>query len=195
MPINLEKKTGNLPRRKDDDPFFAIWRHYHDVKYDMILSEPQKHRLEIYEFAWEKYASGMSRGEVAKMIKEHFKEQKNWNIEIRTAYAHLQDACDIFGNPEKLNLTMEKMIFIETCKSIISELRSNGKTEACGQVLGVLQKAYGFDKENDDIAEILRNLKPTQIIITSDPDVLKREAEELVEDILYEDINKASDDQ
>lgn len=193
MPINLEKKKGNLPRRKEDDPFFAIWRHYHDVNYEMVLSNSQKSRLEIYEFAWEKYASGMSRGEVAKMIKEHFKKEKNWDIEIRTAYAHLQDACDIFGNPEKINLSMEKMIFIETCKSIIQELRSNGKTEACGQVLGVLQKAYGFDRENDDVAEILRNLKPTQIIITSDSQTLHKEAEELIEDILYEDVNKSDE--
>lgn len=191
MPINVIKKHGNLPRRKEDDPFYAIWRHYHDRHYDMVLSDSQKDRLLIYEFAWEKYSTGMSRGETAKMIKEHFKERKNWNIEMRTAYNHLQDACDIFGNPEKPNLSMEKMIFIETCKSIISELRNAGKPEACGQILGVLQKAYGFDKENDDLAEILKNLKPATIVITSDPEALKREAEELVEDVLHEEVSDA----
>jgi hypothetical protein len=187
MPYNLTKKHGNLPRRKEDDPFFAIWRHYHDTKHDIVLTPKQQERLEIYEFAWDKYRSGMSRGETAKMIRTHFQKEKNWNIEIRTAYAHLQDACDIFGDPEKINLNMEKMIFIETCKSLITELRQSGKPEACGTILAVLKSTYGFDKENDDTAELLRALKPTQIIISSDPHILRREADELVQDINYED--------
>lgn len=184
---NLIKKHGNLPRRKEDDPFFAIWRHYHDVDTDIILTPGQIQRLSIYERAKDIYDEGFSRGETVKNLQVEF-EKKGIEFSIRTAYDYLRDALDLFGEGEKINLSREKHSMIETAKRLMKKAEA---AEAWGPAVTALKaviELYGFDKETDDITEMIKKLGATKIVITSDAEALKKEADELIEDILHEDV-------
>lgn len=190
MSNRVIKKHGNLPRRKEDDPFYAIWRHYHDPKYDIVLTPGQEERLKVYEFAHDIYNKGFSRGEAAKHLVEYFSKEENGGLKfsVRTAFQYLRDALDIFGEIEEINLNRERLSMIEIGKSLITDARSVGDYKGAGSIYQSLIKLYQFDKDNNELLATLKKLKPTQIIITSDEEVLRREAAELVEDIEHEDI-------
>lgn len=188
MSNNLIKKSGNLPRRKEDDPFHAIWRHYHDTDTEIILTPKEVERLSIYEMAKDLYDQGFSRGETAKHLKVHFAEL-GIDFSTRTAYAYLQDALNLFGEGEKIDLNREKHTMIEIGKRLMKKAEDDREFKAAATLFQSLIKLYGFDKENNEVAELLKNLKPTQIVITGDPDVLRREANDLIEDIDYDDVS------
>lgn len=190
MSNRLIKKHGNLPRRKEDDPFFAIWRHYHDPKHDIILTDNQRERLKIYEFAYDIYNKGFSRGEAAKYMVEHFAEEENGGIQfsVRTAFQYLRDALDIFGEMEEINLNRERISMIEIGKNLMHMASDDGDYRGAGSIYQTLVKLYQFDKDNNEVLALLKKMKPTQIVITSDPEALRREAEELMEDIEHEDV-------
>lgn len=192
MSEKLIKKQGNLPRRKEDDPFFAIWRHYHDPNCDIVLSDNQKKRLKVYEFAYDIYNKGFSRGEAAKYLVEHFKDPENGGIEfsVRTAFQYLRDALDLFGEMDEINLNRERMSMIEIGKSLITEARQYGDYKGAASVYQTLVKLYQFDKDNNEVLALLKKLKPMQITITNDPNVLKKEADELMMDIDHEDVTE-----
>lgn len=190
MPNSLTKKHGNLGRRKEDDPFFAIWRHYHDTKYDIILSDKQEERLKIYEFAWDCYNQGFSRGELAKYLVEHFKEPENGGLKfsVRTAFDYIRDSIDIFGEINPINLNRERMVMIEIGKTLMHRSIADNKHQAAASFYQSLVKLYQFDKEDNEMLALLKKIEPMKIVISNDPEALKREAEELVQDISHEDV-------
>jgi hypothetical protein len=188
MSKNLLKKYGNLPRRKEDDPFFAIWRHYHDTDVSIVLTPHQEQRLSIYEKAKDLYDEGFSRGEAAKNLQVHFFEEKGIEFSIRTAYSYLQDAIDLFGAGEAIDLSREKHTMIEIGKRLMKKAEKAEEYKAAATFYQSLIKLYGFDKENDEVAELLKKMKPLQIVITNDPEVLRREAKELIQDVEHEDV-------
>src|SRR5690606_33725488 len=187
MSKNLIKHHGNLPRRKEDDPFLALWRHYHDTDYEMVLTPGQQERLSIYEKAKDLYDEGYSRGETAKHLKVHF-EKEGIEFSIRTAYGYIQDAIDLFGAGEAIDLSREKHTMIEIGKRLMKKAEKEGEYKAAGTIYQSLIKLYGFDKENDELAEMIKKLKPYQILISSDPEALKHEANSLIEDIEHEEV-------
>ena len=187
MAKSLLKKNGNLPRRKEEDPFHAIWRHYHDVDTEIVLTDTQKQRLEIYEKAKDLYDEGFSRGETAKQLVVLFQE-KGIEFSTRTAYQYLQDAIDLFGAGEKIDLNREKHTMIEIGKRLMKKAEKEGEYKAAAQIYNSILKLYGFEKEVDDLSEIIKKLKPTKIVISSDPLALRKEADELIEDIDHEDV-------
>jgi hypothetical protein len=188
----LKKNYGNLPRRKDDDPFFAIWRHYHDTDADIVLSEPQRSVLKIYERAKDLYDQGFSEGETAKMVKIYAaKEGKE--ISVRSAYQYLRDALDIFGHGVNIDLNREKHTMIEIAKRLLKKFEEKGSDSAAAAVFQTLCKLYGFGKENDEIVEYLKSAKPIMVTFTTDADQLRAEAIELVQDIEFDDIKEEED--
>ena len=181
------KKEGNLPRRRPDDPFERIYRHYHDLDFDMVLTDAEKKRLSIYEYAYDQYSKGLSRSSVAKQIILKFEDDE---IARRTAYNYLHDAIDIFGDIEDVQIDREKRIFIEIGKNGLETALKEGNMSAFAAIYQTLNKIYDFNKNTDELTEFLRKFKPMAIVLTSDPEALKKEAEELVQDIMHEDISE-----
>ena len=161
----LKKDHGNLPRRKEDDPFFAIWRHYHDTDADIVLTEPQRKVLSIYERAKDLYDQGFSEGETAKMVKVEA-AKKGVQISLRSAYQYLRDAQDIFGRGAQIDITREKHTMIEIGKRLLKKFEEKGADTAASNVFQTLCKIYGFGKEIDDLTELLKNERPMNIIFT-----------------------------
>lgn len=194
MAFNADKKYGNLPRRKEDDPFFAIWRHYHDVNVDIVLSPNQEERLKVYEFAWEQITMGYSNGESAKMIQTHFFEERGIKISIRRCYDHIRDAIDLFGNVKEMPISLQKQIFIETLKFGLKKCAENDEWKAWAQIAQTLGKTYDFNKETNEMADILRDLPPSKIELTTDASVLWMEADELMEGVDFEEVTQETDE-
>lgn len=186
----LVKKFGNLPRRKEDDPFFAIYRYYCDKDYDIALTDKQKERREIYEWMWDQYSKGFSRGATVKKAMVHFWEERGWEIAPRTGYDYLRDAIDIFGDIEDIDLNREKRIMIEMGKEMMQKALEAGEHKTAQAYYSTLVKIFAFDKSNStlEIEEILKKLVPHTIEITSDPATLRAEGDALIEDILHEEI-------
>lgn len=192
MSKRLVKKHGHLPRRKEDDPFHAIWRHYHDKNYDIVLSDNQKIRLEIYEKAFDIYTKGFSRGETVKALKVAF-EEKGIFFSIRTGFKYLEDACDIFGINSAFSWDLERSVLYETGKSMLQKYIDK-EPKAAATVYQSLIKLAQLDKGDNELAEIIKGLKANTIIITADAEALKKEADELMQDVGYEDVSEEEED-
>jgi hypothetical protein len=186
MAWSVEKKHGNLPKRRPDDPFERIYRHYHDLTVDIVLSPFEKERLEIMEFAYGQYLKGFARGEVAKNIIVKFGEGKGLEIAPRTAYQYLRDSIDLFGDLEEVDIDREKRIFIERCKIAMRKCEEAGEWKAWATINQTLAKVYNFNETTDELTEFLKKFKPIAIVLNSDPDVLQKQAQELIEDIDFE---------
>lgn len=183
MAWSLEKKKGNLPRRRPDDPFERIYRHYHDLTVEIVLSELEKDRRKTYEMAFDLYSKGYSRGSVAKSLMVDFSENKGVDLPRRTAYQYLRDSIDIFGDIEEVEISREKRIFIEICKNGLEKALSLDDMKSYSSILQTLNKVYDFNKNTDELSEYLKKMKPYAILLTTDPEVLRQEAEDLMADI------------
>jgi hypothetical protein len=185
----IKKDPGTLPRRKDDDPFFAIWRHYHDTDFEMILSDSQKERVDIYEKAHELCLSGFSRGETAKNLQVFFKE-KGVEFSIRSAYDYLQDALDLWGAGPESDMTMNRMILIETGKRLMKKSEKLGDMKSAAAFFAQIVKLHPIPSENADLIDKIKALKPHSVILSTDPEILRKQAQELTQDIDHEDISE-----
>lgn len=193
MAWSVEKKYGNLPRRRPDDPFERIYRHYHDLTVDIVLTDKEKERIQILEYAYDQYRKGFARGEVAKDIVVKFKEDHGIDIAPRTAYDHLRFAIDLFGDFEEVDLSREKLIFIERCKMAMRKCEKDGEWKAWATINQTLAKIYNFNESTDELTEYLKKYKPISIVINADPTVLEKQAAELIEDIEHEEIESAGE--
>jgi hypothetical protein len=190
MTKNLIKKDpGNLPRRKEADPFFAIWRHFHDTDFEMILTDKQKERVGIYEKAHELFLSGFSRGETAKNLKVHF-EKLGVEFSIRSAYDYLQDALDLWGAGPETDMNRERMILIEIGKRMMKKSEDAGDMKSAAAFFAQIVKLHPQPSENAEIVEKIRSLKPHSVNLSADPEVLRKQANELTEDIDHEEISE-----
>lgn len=189
MGWSVEKKKGNLPRRRPDDPFERIYAHYHDLTVEIVLTDTEKQRLDIYEFAYDQYVKGFSRGAVSKSIIVEF-EKKGIEIARRTAFQYLRDAIDLFGDIEEIDLSREKRIFIEICKTGLERADELNDMKSYSAILQTLNKVYDFNQNSDELSEYLKKMKPFAIIISSDASVLEKQAQELVQDIDHEEMSE-----
>lgn len=187
MAWSVEKKQGNLPRRRPDDPFERIYRHYHDMTVEITLTDNEKKRLKIMEYAYDQYLKGFAHGEVAKDVMVKFGEEMGLEIAPRTAYQYLRDAIDLFGDIEMIELSREKRIFIERCKIAMRKCEEQSEWKAWATINQTLARVYDFNQSTDELTEFLKKAKPISIILTADPESLMNQAKELVEDIEFED--------
>ena len=186
---NLVKKDpGTLPRRKEDDPFFAIWRHFHDTDFEIVLSDKQRERLDIYQKAYDLIFKGFSRGEAAKALVVDF-EKIGINFSVRSAYDYIQDSIDLWGNGQEIDWTLEKAIQLETVKRLHKKCEKAGEYKAAAMYFAQWVKLTPTVNEDLELIKKLKELRPNDITITSDPKELKRIAEELVQDVDHEDIS------
>lgn len=190
MAWSVEKKHGNLPRRRPEDPFERIWAHYHDLTVEITLSDKEKERLEIYEFAVKKYEDSFTEGEIAKAIMIKFGEEKGEKIPPRTAYNYIHDALDLFGRMEAVDLNYEKRIFINRCKMAMRKCEKAGEWKTWATINQTLAKIYNFNEVSDELTDYLKKFKPIAIIFSSDPKTLQEQADELVKDIDFEEMNE-----
>jgi hypothetical protein len=195
MAWSVEKKHGNLPRRRPEDPFERIWAHYHDLTIDVVLSDSEKERIKIYDFAYKQYLKGFSRGEVAKNLIVKFKEEEDKEIAHRTAFQYLRDSIDLFGDIEEIDLSREKRIFIERSKMALRKCEKAGQWSAWATINQTLAKIYDFNQTSDELTEYLKKFQAITIILSSDVKSLEQEAAGLVEDILFEEIQENGGDE
>ncbi len=185
----IKKDPGTLPRRKDDDPFFAIWRHFHDTDYEIVLNDKQKQRVEIYEKAHEIFLSGFSRGETAKNLQVYF-SKNGIDFSIRSAYGYLQDALDLWGAGPETDMTTARMILIETGKRMMKKAENQGDMKSAAAFFAQIVKLHPMPSENAEIVDKIKSLKPHSVNLSSDPEILRRQAQELVQDIDHEVITE-----
>jgi hypothetical protein len=193
MMQSLIKKKGNLPRRRDEDLFHNIWRHYCDPKTEIVLTEHEKKRIEIYNELYDRYVKGFSRGETVKYVQNKLAEEGN-EVTTRHMYKYLQDAVDIFGDLDMIDYAREKRIFIEMGKTLYRMCIDEKDLNAAKGVYSTLAKVMNFEENGNDLADMIRKLKPTTVIISADPESLMRQAEELVEDIEFEEQGDGGDE-
>lgn len=185
----IKKNPGTLPRRKEDDPFFAIWRHYHDTDFEIVLSDKQKERRDIYQHAYDLIFKGFSRGEAAKQLVVDF-EKKGIKFSIRTAYAYIQDSVDLWGNGQEIDWTLERAIQLETVKRLHKKCEKAGEYKAAAMYFAQWIKLTPTINEDFDLIEKLKNLVPNDVVIGSDPEKLRQMAEDLVQDVDHEDVSE-----
>lgn len=178
-------KLPKAAKKTKDGTFDRIWKYYHNQKSRIELSKEENSIRERLEKAWLVLCSHRNRKQVAEVLVKIF------NISLPQAWRDVTDAMKLFGNPQD---------DLKEAKRAISETNALRGMERCwknGDMEGYLKFQQEYNKindlytpkEGDSLAKFLKDFTPHQIVITTSPEELQRQAEKIASnaiDIDYE---------
>lgn len=173
-------------KRTADKSFDRIWKYYYLTENNVKLSEKEEEMRQRWELAWQMDCTFLSRFKIAKRI------EKKFGVSVRTAYEDIKMARMLFSDPTQQNIEAKRAILNHNLEISLRKARARGDDLAVERLAHRYSKINGLDfKEADPISDFVKNQKPAKIVFDSDPEVLKKQAAELVQDIEFEEVDES----
>ena len=180
---------SNLPihaRRTKDRTFDRIWKFYYLTDKKVVLSDKEERMRNRWELAWQMDCTMLGAFKIAKRL------SKKFNITIRTAYQDIKMSRMLFSDPTQQNIEAKRAILNHILENSIRKARAKGDDLAVERLAHRYSKINGLDfKEADPISELVKNQKPAKIVFSSDAETLKKQAEELIQDVDFEEVDES----
>ncbi len=196
MSSSLIEKKDNLPRaarRTTDTTFDRIWKFYFLSEVEVELSEKEEEIRQRWEFAWNQLSRFTIRHRVVKKLMEEFEVKRS------TAFEDIRNCEFLFGDPTQQNKAAKKAIVSNALERAMKKCIKTDNWKAFEKLLLRYRQFNDLDKEEDDkLIEYLKKKKPAIIVFVTDADALKKQADELmqdVEDIDHEDVTEEPHEQ
>jgi hypothetical protein len=176
----VKEKNDNLPKdRTKDSTFDRIYRFYHSNKTRIELTEVEQQIRDRWEKAWLLLNRHRTRKQAADLLVKLF------NVSLSVAFDDVKHAMMLFSNP---------MEDVKDAKRAIAEtmaLNGANKCWATSDMDGYHKflKAYqeinqlNSDKDNG-LGDLLKKMKPHQVIIVSSEAELEAQANKLQQDLI-----------
>jgi hypothetical protein len=182
----VKSSYDSLPReakKTTDTTFDRIYKYYHNDKSRIELSTEEIRIRERWEKAWLLMCRHRTRKQVVEVL------EKVFQIEKSIAYDDVKKAMMLFSDPTD---------DLKAAKRAIAEdafLKGADKAWKSGNLemhLKYMKEYAEINRLNEEVGnqmeEMIRKMKPTQIIIVSHPKDLLSDAAKMQEDLI-EDIN------
>lgn len=165
--------------RKEDTLFDRIWKYYYQEKAAIVLTNQEEEIRERWEAAWQILNGFTTRAHAVKALSKKFKISK------RQAYFDLQNCENLFGgNPQEANKKAKRAIVETWLIKALQKSWRNDDMEAHAKLLIRYAKLFGLENQNDeDIADLMKKRQPTIVVFTTDPETLKKQADELMKGV------------
>lgn len=166
------KRRANLsqPARREigQSYFDRIWLFYYD-KAEIKLSDFEKSLVSRWEMAWQMLCGMYPKREIASMI------AKKHDISRRQAYEDINNAMSLFGgDPTMANKQAQREIVSQWVMAGIKRSWDEGNLEMHHRYVLRYAKLHGLEDHDDNgLAEIIKKIVPTRIVISDDPETLK----------------------
>lgn len=176
-------------RRVNDSGFDRIWKYYFEPKKNVLLSEHEEEVRKRLKHAWELLTGKVLNDRKAVLAHTSWCKENFMEISERTAYDDVRRAKMLFGDPrvstamfEKARMSAILLDQIENMKRISDSGANEEKIEAAKAINALARRYNAVNGLEEDIRTQIPRPAIT-INFNSDPDVLKKQAAELMEGV------------
>jgi hypothetical protein len=185
----VKSNYDELPKQANktkDSTFDRIYKYYHSEKSRVELTKIETDIRERLEKAWLLLCRHRTRKQVAEIIEKLFKVSRS------VAYDDIRNAMMLFSNPQEDLKDAKRAIHEEMALRGADRCWKNNDMDGYWKFVKEYREVNNLTGEGSDaIGDLLKNLKPLQIIIVASQKELENEAralqEELTHDVEYED--------
>lgn len=177
----VRKDYDGLPReakKTNDSTFDRIYKYYHNSKTRIELSELENKIRERWEKAWLLLCRHRTQKEVVDILTKLFPIGKS------VAYDDMRNAMTLFGNPQDDLKDAKRAIAENMALRGADKAWKEGDLTMYHKFLESYRDLNGLTGDKDtSMGDLLKKMKPQQIIIVAKADELKAEAEALQEEL------------
>ncbi|HEY3403905.1 MAG TPA: hypothetical protein VGK59_10990 [Ohtaekwangia sp.] len=177
----VETDYGKLPRSANktaDSKVDRIYKYYHDRKTRIELTEYEEKIRERVEKCWFLLCASNTRKQTADKICKIF------SVSQATAYDDIANAMLLFGSPGEGMKDAKRAILESMALKGAKKAWRIGDLFMYEKFLDKYAKANQLDTpEAEDMSKLKKLLKPTQVVIVSDPAVLEKKIAEIQEKV------------
>ncbi len=183
-------EKDNLPReakKTNDSTFDRIYKYYHNNKSRVELSKEEEQIRERWEKAWFLLSRHRTQKQVVELV------QKLFNVGKSVAYDDLRNAMMLFSNPQN-DLKDAKRAIAETmAMNGANKCWKENDMEGYSKFLKLYIELNGLTSADENtVGEMMKKMKPTQIILNFRKEEVEREAEklhaQLAQDVEFEEL-------
>jgi hypothetical protein len=185
--VKREQKLRSA-NRIDDTTIDRIWKFYFESDTSIELTKKEEEIRTRLDYTWKLLGDILTDRQVL------LKLMKQFDISERQGHTDIYQAKLLFGNPRKGVKEAQKVILSDILIKAMKKAYKSEDWKGLEKLALRYTRINGLDEKTDNnIADLIRQLVPTKIVISADPEVLKQEAAELVKDIDYEEIHEPED--
>jgi hypothetical protein len=193
----LSKPSTTVPalreaKRLNDSGFARIWKFYFEPKKNIALSDFEDEVRKRLNNAWLLLTGKILNDRKAVLAHTEWCKQNFMEITERTAYDDVRRAKMLFGDPRMSTAIFEKKRMSEILLDQIEMLRTVQQTgntidkiESAKAINSLARRYNAVNGLEDDIKTQLPR-PPITIVFNSDPEVLKKQAQELMEGVVID---------
>ncbi len=173
-----KSKLPRTAKRRGDSTMDRIWKYYYVKEKNIKLSAKEEQIRQRWELAWLMDSTLLTGKKIVLRLVRKF------GITERQGYFDIKNARLLFSDPSQQNKEARRLIMSNLLEGMIRKAVAQDNFKAAERLMLRYEKINGLDKDdNNEFAEMLRKQKPAQIIFSIDPEVLKKNAAKLIEDV------------
>jgi len=161
-------------RRASDSTFDRIFKYYYDIKVTQELHPREEEIRQRWELAWLHLGTLTPKKIIAKKI------ALKYGVHFTTAYHDIKFAERLFGDPGQQNKAAKKRIISNLVEKAIRKAYKAEDWKAFEKLLLRYDQYNDLNRDENPLADFIRNRKPVQITFSADPEVLKKQSDELM---------------
>jgi uncharacterized protein YecA (UPF0149 family) len=181
---DIERKL----KRKTKTTFDAIQAFYADRLGKTKLTEEQEQIRYRWEQGFNYLVHHKSKEETVKFLIKRFK------VSRATAYHDINDCMQIFGDLNKSSKEGLKHILTEMAMKVFNYAEQERNLAEMNKAIKNIKEIHGLGTDEEPVEDWKKYI-PTTVIINANPATLQQMADELVEDVDYENYDEESDDE
>lgn len=176
------RKSLREANKTSDSTFDRIYKSYFG-KIRIELKPDELRIRERLDFAYRMMCQANTDRSIVNLLMNKF------NIEKRQAYNDIKNTIQLFGSQKESNKDFKRIRAEHWIIQGIKKAWKNEDLEAYHRLLNRYTKINGLDVNEDNaLADIIKQLRPTALIFTLNAEQLKKEADSLTKDIPADDV-------
>jgi tRNA uridine 5-carbamoylmethylation protein Kti12 len=179
----VSKNYDNLPReakKTTDTTFDRIYKYFHNSKTRIQLTPEEMAIMQRWEKAWLLLCRHRTRKDVVDFVMRLF------GVEKSVAYDDVRNAMMLFSDPGEDLKEAKRMIAEDAYLKGAAKAWKNGNLEMHLKYMKEYSDINKLTQDADqgtELIELVRKMKPTQVVLVASMDQLKAEADKLQEEL------------
>lgn len=164
-------------RRTADTTFDRIYKSYFG-KLRIELTEKETEIRDRWDFGFRMMCQAHTDRDIVILM------MKKFGIAKPTAYDDIKNIQALFGDQKQANKEFKRLKAEHWIQRGIKKAWKNDKLLSYERLIGRYTKINGLELEpGNELADLVKKLKPHSITFVLDPEALKKQAKELMEDV------------
>lgn len=166
-------------RRIKDSAFDRIWKYYYEPKKEVALTEHEEEMRRRISNAWDLLTGKILNDRKAVQAHTQWCKDNFMQISERTAYDDIRRAKQMFGDPRVNTPVFEKARISTILLDLIETAKRQGDLDNAQRLI----RRYNAVNGLEDPLKTLVPRPPITIVFSADEEVLKKQAEELMQGV------------